>query len=78
MQTIMIVLLEESEDIREDLLVVMLSALGRNKNVSILYIYKIMKMIVLLFCSGIHYISSVIILMCLFYYFERELIFWYF
>lgn len=32
MQTIMIVLLEESEDIREDLLVVMLSALGRNKN----------------------------------------------
>lgn len=32
MQTIMIVLLEESEDIREDLLVILLSALGRNKN----------------------------------------------
>lgn len=41
----MIVLLEESEDIREDLLVILLSALGRNKNVSILYIYKIMKML---------------------------------
>ncbi|XP_015382464.2 sister chromatid cohesion protein PDS5 homolog A isoform X2 [Citrus sinensis] len=32
MQTIMIVLLEESEDIHEDLLVILLSALGRNKN----------------------------------------------
>ncbi|KDO78569.1 hypothetical protein CISIN_1g000310mg [Citrus sinensis] len=32
MQTIMIVLLEESEDIQEDLLVILLSALGRNKN----------------------------------------------
>ncbi|GAV59827.1 hypothetical protein CFOL_v3_03358 [Cephalotus follicularis] len=33
MQTIMIVLLEESEDIREDLLLIILSVLGRNKSV---------------------------------------------
>ena len=34
MQTIMVVLLEESEDVREDLLLVLLSVLGRNKSVS--------------------------------------------
>ena len=34
MQTIMVVLLEESEDIREDLLLVLLSVLGRNRSVS--------------------------------------------
>jgi hypothetical protein len=34
MQTIMVVLLEESEDVREDLLFVILSILGRNKSVS--------------------------------------------
>lgn len=34
MQTIMIVVLEESEDVRDDLLLVILSALGRNKSVS--------------------------------------------
>nr|KJB48921.1 hypothetical protein B456_008G093700 [Gossypium raimondii] len=33
MQTIMIVVLEESEDVRDDLLLVILSALGRNKSV---------------------------------------------
>ncbi|GAA0153559.1 chromatin/chromatin-binding, or -regulatory protein [Lithospermum erythrorhizon] len=32
MQTIMMVLLEESEDVREDLLVILLSVLGRKKN----------------------------------------------
>ncbi|XP_052202932.1 sister chromatid cohesion protein PDS5 homolog A isoform X2 [Diospyros lotus] len=32
MQTIMVVLLEESEDIQEDLLLILLSALGRNKS----------------------------------------------
>ncbi|KAL7213803.1 hypothetical protein ACSBR2_016356 [Camellia fascicularis] len=32
MQTIMVVLLEESEDVREDLLLVLLSVLGRNKS----------------------------------------------
>ncbi|XP_022716254.1 sister chromatid cohesion protein PDS5 homolog A-like isoform X2 [Durio zibethinus] len=32
MQTIMIVVLEESEDVREDLLLIILSALGRNKS----------------------------------------------
>lgn len=35
MQTIMVVLLEESEEIQEDLLLVILSVLGRNKNVLI-------------------------------------------
>ena len=35
MQTIMIVVLEESEDVRDDLLLVILSALGRNKSVRI-------------------------------------------
>lgn len=35
MQTIMIVVLEESEDIRDDLLLIILSALGRNKSVRI-------------------------------------------
>lgn len=35
MKTIMAVILEESEDIREDLLAIILSALGRNKKVSI-------------------------------------------
>lgn len=35
MQTIMVVLLEESEEIQEDLLLVILSILGRNKNVLI-------------------------------------------
>lgn len=34
MQKIMVVLLEESEDVREDLLLVLLSVLGRNKTVS--------------------------------------------
>ena len=34
MQTIMVVLLEESEDVREDLLLSILSILGRNKTVS--------------------------------------------
>lgn len=34
MQTIMVVLLEESEDIREDLLEILLSSLGREKKVS--------------------------------------------
>lgn len=34
MQTIMVVLLEESEDIREELLFTLLSTLGRNKSVS--------------------------------------------
>lgn len=34
MQTIMVVLLEESEDVREDLLFSILSILGRNKSVS--------------------------------------------
>lgn len=34
MQTIMVVLLEESEDVPEDLLLVLLSVLGRNKKVS--------------------------------------------
>lgn len=34
MQTIMVVLLEESEDVSEDLLLVLLSVLGRNKKVS--------------------------------------------
>ncbi|KAB1995684.1 hypothetical protein E1A91_D13G181300v1 [Gossypium mustelinum] len=33
MQTIMIVVLKESEDVRDDLLLVILSALGRNKSV---------------------------------------------
>ena len=35
MQTIVTVLIEESEDVREDLLLVILSVLGRNKSVSI-------------------------------------------
>lgn len=35
MQTIMVVLIEESEDIREDLLHVILSVLGRHKKVSV-------------------------------------------
>ena len=35
MQTIMVVLLEESEEIEEDLLLVLLSVLGRNKKVCI-------------------------------------------
>lgn len=35
MQTIMVVLLEESEDIREDLLFIILSKLGRNRKVSV-------------------------------------------
>lgn len=35
MQTIMVVLLEESEDVREDLLFTILSVLGRNRSVSI-------------------------------------------
>lgn len=35
MQKIMVVLLEESEDVREDLLLVLLSVLGRNKTVSV-------------------------------------------
>lgn len=35
MQTIMVVLIEESEDVREDLLLVILSVLGRNRSVSI-------------------------------------------
>lgn len=35
MQTIMVVLLEESEDVQDDLLFIILSVLGRNKNVSI-------------------------------------------
>lgn len=34
MQTIMVVLLEESEDVREDLLSILLSTLGREKTVS--------------------------------------------
>lgn len=34
MQTIMVVLLEESEDIRDELLFTLLSTLGRNKSVS--------------------------------------------
>lgn len=34
MKTIMVVLLEESEDINEDLLLIILSVLGRNKKVS--------------------------------------------
>lgn len=34
MQTIMVVLLEESEDIREELLFTLLSTLGRNRSVS--------------------------------------------
>lgn len=34
MQKIMVVLFEESEDVREDLLLVLLSVLGRNKTVS--------------------------------------------
>ena len=34
MQTIMVVLLEESEDVREDLLSTILSSLGREKKVS--------------------------------------------
>lgn len=38
MQTIMIVVLEESEDVRDDLLLVILSALGRNKSVRISYL----------------------------------------
>lgn len=45
MQTIMIVLLEESEDIQEDLLLVILSVLGRNKSVSISYLYLLVKMV---------------------------------
>ncbi|XP_040962534.1 uncharacterized protein [Gossypium hirsutum] len=36
MQTIMIVVLEESEDVRDDLLLVILSTLGRNKSVDLL------------------------------------------
>lgn len=36
MQTIMAALIEESEDVREDLLLVILSVLGRNRNVSFL------------------------------------------
>lgn len=35
MQNIMIVLLEESEDVQEQLLLILLSKLGRNRNVSI-------------------------------------------
>lgn len=38
MQTIMVVLLEESEDVREDLLSILLSTLGHEKKVSISYI----------------------------------------
>jgi len=38
MQTIMVVLLEESEDVREDLLSILLSKLGREKKVSISFI----------------------------------------
>lgn len=34
MQNIMVVLLEENEDVREDLLSILLSSLGREKNVS--------------------------------------------
>lgn len=34
MKTIMTVLLEESEDIHEDLVLILLSVLGQNKNVS--------------------------------------------
>lgn len=34
MQTIMTVLLEESEDVRQDLLAILLSTLGREKRVS--------------------------------------------
>lgn len=36
MQNIMIVLLEESEDVQEHLLLILLSKLGRNRSVSIL------------------------------------------
>lgn len=35
MQTIMIVLLEESEEVQDELLFIILSVLGRNKSVSI-------------------------------------------
>lgn len=35
MQNIMIVLLEESEDVQEHLLLILLSKLGRNRSVSI-------------------------------------------
>lgn len=42
MQTIMVVLLEESEEIQEDLLLVLLSTLGRNKNVLISASYKLL------------------------------------
>lgn len=41
MQTIMVVLLEESEEIQEDLLLVLLSILGRNKNVLIPAAYEL-------------------------------------
>lgn len=45
----MIVLLQESEEIREDLLVVILSALGRKRSVSISSIYHLIKMTLQLF-----------------------------
>ena len=38
MQTIMVVLLEESEDVREDILSILLSKLGCEKKVSIFFI----------------------------------------
>lgn len=56
MQTIMIVLLEESEDIQEDLLLAILSVLGRNKSVSISNLYLLTKMVVLLLCCGLYII----------------------
>lgn len=51
MQTIMIVLLEESEDIREDLLFIILSKLGRNRKVSAFMFCAIVLVLVLLFNS---------------------------
>lgn len=41
MQTVMVVLLEESEEIQENLLLIILSVLGRNENVCISTSYQL-------------------------------------
>lgn len=77
MQTIMVVLLEESEDVREDLLFVILSVLGRNKSVST------SSLSMLIYCTWFNClliirkmdIAAIIELYLLKYYFERELMF---
>ena len=57
MQTIMTVLLEESEDIHEDLILILLSVLGRNKKVSCCFLQftlylPVIGVNVLIVCTG--------------------------